>query len=142
MSNGGRKEFGRRGVAPPIVASAPQGLPGAPRGPSPFRKRSLAVALISIGAASIGGYALYESTSRRSCASQGDQPQEDCHRSSGGHGGSGSGRGWSFFGSGSGSSQESGSHGASSAAHESGASSHASVFGGFGRMGFGHGGGS
>lgn len=137
MAEGGRKEFGRRGVAPPVVANAPQGLLGAPR-PSPLRKRSLAIALISIGATSIGGYALYESS--RDCASRGDQPKEDCHRSNGGHGGSGSARGWSFFGSGS--SPEPSAHGSSSTAHEGGGSSHVSFFGGFGRMGFGHGGGS
>jgi hypothetical protein len=134
MAAGGRKEFGRRGVEPPpVVANAPKGLADAPRGPSLLRKRSLGVALISIGAVSLGGYAAYEAT-HRECAATGDPPQEDCRRSSGASHGGSSGRSWFFGGLGSGNS--------TSAAHEGG-SSHSSIFGGFGRMGSFHfGGGS
>jgi hypothetical protein len=131
MAAGGRKEFGRRGVEPPpVVANAPKGLPNAPSGPSLLRKRSLGVALISIGAVSLGGYAAYEAVNRE-CATTGDPPQEDCRRSHSASHGSSSGRSWFFGGLG------------NSSAHASGGSSHSSIFGGFGRMGSFHfGGGS
>ncbi|MBY6241302.1 hypothetical protein [Methylosinus sp. Sm6] len=131
MAAGGRKEFGRRGVAaPPVVTNAPQGLPGA-RALSPARKRSLAIALVALGAGSIGGYAAYESA-RGDCPREGGQTPEDCRRPGGGHGGS-FGHGWFFGGS--------GAHASSASAHE-GSSGVRGFFGGFGRMGFGHGGGS
>lgn len=135
MTLGRRKQFGRRGPAPPVVTNAPQGLPGAPHGLSPFRKRSLAVALISLGAGSLGIYALLESR-HRDCPESADQSTEECRRSSGGHGGSGSGRSWWASNS---SSHDSSS---SSSGHESASSGHSSFFGGFGHAGFGHGGGS
>jgi hypothetical protein len=138
MADGGRKEFGRRGVeAPPVVTNAPQGLPGG-HALSPARKRSLAIALVALGAGSLGGYAAYEATAPADCPREGEQPaQGECaHKSGGGHGGSYSStsRSWFFGGSG---------------GHESTGSSHAGVssglhsfFGGFGNTGFGHGGGS
>jgi hypothetical protein len=124
------KTFGRRGAAPPVVTNAPKGL-GGPAGPSARRKRTMAIALVSAGALSLGGYAAYEAFRPEKCE-PGDWGETDCkqksgHGGSGGHGGSrSSSSGMSWFHSGS-----------------SGSSSHSSFFGGFGRMGSFHfGGGS
>ncbi|ATQ67596.1 MULTISPECIES: hypothetical protein [Methylosinus] len=131
----GPKEFGRRGVAaPPVVTNAPQGLPGV-LALSPARKRSLAIALVALGAGSLGGFAAYEAAAPSDCPREGDPPQGECaHKSGGGHGGSSSRSGWFFGGS--------GGHDSSGSSHTGGSSSIRSFFGGFGHMGFGHGGGS
>jgi hypothetical protein len=129
----GPKEFGRRGVAaPPVVTNAPQGLPGV-RALSPARKRSLAIAVVALGAGSLGGYAAYEAAAPADCPRDGDPPQGECaHKSGGGHGGSA--RGWLLGGS--------GGHDSSDTSRAGGSSGVRSFFGGFGHAGFGHGGGS
>ncbi|HEY8064840.1 MAG TPA: hypothetical protein VIF40_08920 [Methylosinus sp.] len=140
MAEPPRKEFGRRGQAPPVVTHAPKGLPGGAPAPSPFRKRSLAIAAIAVGSLSIGALTLFE-TSRRDCPEGADPERRDCNHSSS-HGGSG-GHSWSSGSSSSGSSSSSHSSGGESASgHAGAASGHAVSFGGFGGMGAGHGGGS
>lgn len=128
MADNRRKEFGRRGAeAPPVVTRAPGGLPGGPSGPSQRRKRSLTIALVSVGALSIGGFALMEAIDRRVKCRQdkGDWEQSECEgsgsrSSSSSHGGSGG----------------SSSHGSSSSQSSSG---HSVSFGGFGGTGAFHG---
>jgi hypothetical protein len=131
----GPKEFGRRGVAaPPVVTNAPQGLPGV-RALSPARKRSLAIAVVALGAGSLGGFAAYEAAAPADCPRDGDPPQPgECRHSSSSHGGSSSRSSWFFGGS--------GGHDSSASSHTGGSSSIRSFFGGFGHTGFGHGGGS
>ncbi|PWB94300.1 hypothetical protein [Methylosinus sporium] len=147
MAEPPRKEFGRRGLAPPVVTHAPEGLPGGANGPFGSRKRTIAiaaiavgslsigtyaaieyahtVALIAAGSLSIGTYAAIEYAHGRDCAEDADwERQEEC-RQSHSHGGSG---GHS-------------SSGESSAGHAGAASSgHAVSFGGFGAAGHGGGG--
>lgn len=128
MERGRRKEFGRRGAAaPPILTNAPNGLAGGAAGPSRRRKRSLGVGLVSIGALSLGGFALFEALDRKvKCPpDQNDWEQQECSESSS--------RG------GSSSRSSSSSHGSSSSG--SSATSHGVSFGGFGATGSGHGGG-
>ncbi|PWB83340.1 MAG: hypothetical protein C3F11_07100 [Methylocystaceae bacterium] len=132
MANERRKEFGRRGAqAPPVVTHAPGGLPGGSSGPSERRKRSLTIALVSVGALSIGGFALMEAIDRRVKCRQntGDWEQNDCAES-------GSRSSSSSHGGSSGSS----SHGSSSS-QSSSFSAHSVSFGGFGATGAAHGGG-
>lgn len=126
-----RKEFGRRGQAPPVVTHAPKGLSGGAVGPSTGRKRSIAVALIAAGSLSIGTYAAVEYAQRRDCSEEGDWGrQEECRESHGHSGGHGGG------------SSSSSSHGSSHGASSGGSSfGHAVSFGGFGGAGAGHGGG-
>lgn len=130
MADNRRKEFGRRGVeAPPVVTNAPGGLARGPSGPSPRRKRSLTIALVSVGALSIGGFALMEAIDRRTKCNQdrADWDRSGCENSS----------------SSGGSSSHGGSSGSSSRSSSSGQSSsgHAVSFGGFGGTGAAHGGG-
>ncbi|MBG0810901.1 hypothetical protein IY145_16145 [Methylosinus sp. H3A] len=135
-----RKEFGRRGQAPPVVTNAPKGLLGGAGAPSAGRKRSIVIALIAAGSLSIGTYAAIENARRRDCAKEGDwERQEECRqsRSGGGHGGGSSSS--SSHGS---SSSGSSSFSSSSNSSGGGVSGHAVSFGGFGGAGSGHGGGS
>lgn len=126
MTEEGRKEFGRRGQAPPVVTHAPEGLSGSAIGQFRNRKRSIAVALIAAGSLSLGTYAAIEHAQRRDCSKEGDWGRQEECRESHSHGGSSS----------------SASHGSSSGASSSGsASGHAVSFGGFGGAGAGHGGG-
>lgn len=128
MADNRREEFGRRGVTPPpVLTHAPNGLSGGPSGPSGRRKRSLTIALVSIGSFSLGAFALMEAIDRRvKCPSdQGDQKdcaESDSRSSSTSHGGSGG----------------SSSRGSSSGELSGG---HSVSFGGFGGTGGAHGGG-
>ncbi|WP_159726616.1 hypothetical protein [Methylosinus sp. Ce-a6] len=127
MAEERRKEFGRRGRAPPVITHAPRGFSGGAGAPSAGRKRSIAVALIAAGSLSIGTYAAIEYAQRRDCSKEGDWRQQEECRESHSHGGG---------------SSSSSSHGSSSGASSSGsASGHAVSFGGFGGAGAGHGGG-
>ena len=65
MAENKRKEFGRRGAAPPVVTHAPQGLAGGPLGPSTLRKRSMTISLVAMGSLALGGYAVMEAFDKR-----------------------------------------------------------------------------
>ncbi|MBU3890055.1 hypothetical protein FM996_06140 [Methylosinus sporium] len=143
MAEPPRKEFGRRGLAPPVVTHAPEGLPGGANGPFGSRKRTIAIAAIAVGSLSIGTYAAIENSHWRDCAEEGDRErQEECRRSHS-HGGSSGGHSYS---SGSSSSSSHVSSGESSGHLGAASSGHAVAFGGFGNFGgfvsSGHGGGS
>ncbi|WP_157096253.1 MULTISPECIES: hypothetical protein [unclassified Methylosinus] len=140
MAEPPRKEFGRRGMAPPVVTHAPKGLPGG-ASPSPFRKRSLAIAVIAVGSLSIGALALMEKP-RRDCPEGADPERQDCSHSSS-HSSSHGGSGGHSYSSGSSSSSSHSSSGESASGHAGGSSlGHAVSFSGFGGSGAGHGGGS
>lgn len=136
-----RPPFGLKN-APPAVLHAPGGLPNAAP-PTPRRKMSMTVGLVSLGATALAGGAWYESRHAReqaeACRAQAAQrglPPDDCpsgRSSSGSHGGGS--HGW-FSSSGSSSSPSTSAQhlGASPAGH--------GAFGGFGHAGAAHGAGS
>jgi uncharacterized membrane protein len=124
MTDGWRKEFGRRGAkAPPIVTNRPNAAPNRPQGPLARRKRSLTVGLVSVGAISLGAIAFFETPEGVKCPEdQSGWDQTECKDSGGGsssshaRSGSSSSRSWS----------------------SSSSSGHSVSFGGFGGIGAAH----